>query len=816
MKNLIFIIFLSFFPWISMGQGDVPEKPDTLKELSTSQREARGSKNVQEARPQEAKSQNAKSQNARPPEARPPEAQSQESATESNGSTRADDSSSRGGARKAKAQYNMSGAYPEDITNENFPDIIDSFDFQDADLIEVIKAMNKLTGKNIILNSKKIRGKITILAPSQITVAEAYKAFLSALAMNGLTVVPSGKFLKIMLAKDAKENSIETYTDYFPNTDQMITRIIRLKYISASEVKKELGRLKSRSGDMQAYGPTNSIIITDYGSNIERVSGILSLLDVPGFEEQLAVIRIKNAKAKDIASIIDKIINKGKSGKRKSPVRRFNRVESKNSGKSGAESYSLVVPDDRSNAIIVMGNTAGIKRIRELVKKLDFPLNPDDSGGVYVYYVRHVEAKNVATVLSGIASGGGPSRRGGGRGPPRPGPRDGGGGSYSGGGAAAIFGGDVKISADEVTNSLVITASKQDYAIVKNLLSKLDIARDQVFVKTIIMEMNAQKGTNWSLNYFNFLRTSGGLGQVAFNSEDLASAFGNPLLGAGAILAFASGESFDLTAPTGGTFNIPSLLSLVNFIKSHVGGNVLSQPQIMAVDNEEAIIEVGQQVPVGITNNSSAGGILQQSIERKDATIKLIITPFISPDTDSVMMNIEQNVIQVAKDRVQASELAKAAIILKKRSIKTSIVVDSGNTAVLGGLMQEEETESVTKVPLLGDIPILGWLFKSRQIDKVKKNLLVFITPQVIRTAKDSLDLLNQKLDERIDFIKNNPQTRVLGSEVIDELKAGADKRNGNFIGEGEEDLEGDDFSDEGSIGDGEDSFLDTPESDQF
>ena len=145
--------------------------------------------------------------------------------------------------------------------------------------------------------------------------AEAYKAFLSALAMNGLTIVPSGKFLKIMSAKEAQHNSIETYTNYFPNTDQMITRIIRLKYINAEQVQSKLNRLKSRDGEMQAYGPTNSIIITDYGSNIERISGILDLLDVPGFEEQLVVIRIRHAKAKDISDIIDKIINKGSKGK---------------------------------------------------------------------------------------------------------------------------------------------------------------------------------------------------------------------------------------------------------------------------------------------------------------------------------------------------------------------------------------------------------------------------------------------------------------------------------------------------------------------
>ncbi len=664
------------------------------------------------------------------------------------------------GGSLSNTKVDMSQANPEDITNENFPDIIDSFDFQNTDLVEVIKAMNKLTGKNIILDNSKIRGKITILAPSKITVAEAYKAFLSALAMNGLTIVPSGKFLKIMSAKDAQKNSIETYTEYFPNTDQMITRIIRLKYISAEEVQRALSRLKSRSGEMQAYGPTNSIIITDYGSNIQRISGILDHLDVPGFEEQLTVIRIEHAKAKEISSIIDKIINKGSSGRRSGSSRFRRRSKSRGAGgQSGSESYSLVVPDDRSNSIIVMGNKAGIIRIKKLVKKLDFPLNPEDAGGVYVYYVRHVKAKQIADVLSGIAADvkstkrpGGNSRR------PQP----------SSSGNSSLFGGDVKITADEVTNSLVVTASKQDYAIVKGLLAKLDISRDQVFVKTIIMEMDAQRGSNWGVNYFKFDHNSNGLGRVGFGTGTLAD-FANPLGGAGAILGFGDGETFELQLPTGKTATIPSLLTLIHFLKTHVGGNILSQPQIMAVDNEEATIEVGQEVPVGTTTTSTTTGNVQ-SIERKQATIKLTITPFISPDTDSVMMNIDQQVKQVSQDRVQASQLANAAVTLNTRAIKTSIVVDSGDTAVLGGLMQDQESEQVNKVPLLGDIPLLGWLFKGRKIDRVKKNLLVFITPKVVRMSQDNSDLLNEKLNERLDFIKTYMKGKDYHKDVIENL----------------------------------------------
>lgn len=306
--------------------------------------------------------------------------------------------------KKKKFAY----ANPEDITNENFPDLIESFDYPNADIADVIKAISELTGKNFIVDPQ-VRGKVTIIAPTQVSVAEAYKAFLSALAINGYTVVPSGKFLKIKSARNAQRDSIETYSgNYFPNTDQMITRIIKLKYISAADVNKQLRILPSKDGEMVPYEPTNSIIISDYGSNIERVMNIINQLDVPGFEEQLAVIRIRYAKAKDVADLLDQIINKGESSNKSrfsSGVPRFRRnTNQTSSGGSGAESYSLVVSDDRTNSIIVVGNKAGIAKIRRLISKLDFKLRPEDQGGVFVYYVRHGEAEQIANVLNGIAT----------------------------------------------------------------------------------------------------------------------------------------------------------------------------------------------------------------------------------------------------------------------------------------------------------------------------------------------------------------------------------------------------------------------------
>lgn len=661
-------------------------------------------------------------------------------------------------------------ANPEDITNENFPDLIESFDYPNAEISDVIKAISELTGKNFIVDPQ-VRGKITIIAPTQVSVAEAYKAFLSALAINGYTVVPSGKFLKIKAARNAQRDSIETYSgNYFPNSDQLITRIIKLKYINAADVNKELRILPSKDGEMVPYAPTNSIIISDYGSNIERVMNIINQLDVPGFEEQLTVIRIRYAKAKDVADLLDQIINKGEkrgSNRFSSGVPQFRRSSgSETGGGSGAESYSLVVNDDRTNSIIVVGNKAGIAKIHQLIAKLDFKLRPEDQGGVFVYYVRHSEAEQIEKVLNGIAA---EAKKAGGAGAGGGAPNNPTGIANPLSQGARVFGGEVQVAADKNTNSLIVTASKQDYEIVKNILSKIDIARDQVFVKAIIMEMNSTNGQNWGVDYYAFDRSSNGIGRMGFRSNESIASLIDPAGDLGGILGFGSGQTFELKA--GGTSaTVSSLVGLVKFIKSSAGGNILSTPQIMALDNEEATIEVGEKIPVNLSQNQAAvGGNVSTTANREDVTIKLIITPFISPDTESVKMKIEQHVAQLSQTEVKG-DLGKAAVATTKRLIKTQIVVNSGDTAVLGGLMSDSETEKITKIPVLGDIPILGWLFKGKNSQKSKSNLVVFITPQIVRDAQDNADILNFKIDERIDFIKSSMGGRDPHGEIIDKL----------------------------------------------
>lgn len=687
----------------------------------------------------------------------PPPSSSGRPSSFGSGSSSGSDSSA--GTLSAEQKKKFSGAPIEDITDKNFPETIESFDFPNADIQDIVKAISELTGKNFIID-QGLRGKITIIAPSKITVAEAYKAFLSALAINGYAIVPYGKFLKIRSARNAQRDSIETYSGaYYPNSDQMITRIIHLKHISAEVLNRDLRILTSKDGEMSMYSPTNSIIISDYGSNIDRVMKIIAQLDVPGFEDQLEVIPVKFAKAKDIGDLIDKIVNKGQGGANTSRggtftagVPRFSRTTGTQGSQGSA--YYMVIPDDRTNSLIVTGNKSGIARIKKLLTQLDFRMRPEDSGGVYVYYVKHGEAEKIATTLSGVTKDAAkPAASGSSGQSPIISPIS---GVQSA--QAEIFGGDVKITADKGTNSLVVVASKQDYEVVLNLLNKIDIPRDQVFVEAIIMEMKVTDATDYQIGYAKF--DEGGSGaRVGFNGFQPSSGFSsllNPAAGGGTILGFASGKNVEIKTPGSTTgITVPSLVGFINFLKKNANANILSTPQIMAIDAQEASIEVGDTVIVGSNAVAGANGAATiETPQTADAFIKLKIKPFISPTSNTIRMEIATSVAQLSTARTPA-KFENSAQPLAKRSIVTNIIVRNGDTAVLGGLMKEDDAESVTKVPLLGDIPILGWLFKSKQSTKEKTNMLVFLTPKVVRSGEDSKTLLGEKVDERTEYIKS-------------------------------------------------------------
>lgn len=680
----------------------------------------------------------------------------------------------KGAGLNARQKQKFSNASTEDISSANFPETIESFDFPNVEITDVVKAISELTGKNFIIDPG-VRGKITIIAPSKITVAEAYKAFLSALAINGFTVVPSGSFLKVKSARNAQRDNIETYSgSYYPNTDQMITRIIHLKHISADQLNKELRILSSKDGEMNAYPQTNSIIISDWGTNIDRVMKIINQLDVPGFDEQLEVVRIRYAKAKDIADLVDKIVNKGQSSSRGGAgvsggfgggAPRFSRPGG-SAGQQG-NSFFMAIPDDRTNSIIIVGNKSGIVRVKKLISQLDFRTNPDDQGGVFVYYVKHGEAKKIAQVLQGVAKDAAPKTQPGGLNQPPP--------FFQPPGmepdskaSGAVFGGEVKVTADESTNSLIITADKGDYETVISLLAKIDIARDQVFVEAIIMEMSASDGFGFKPSYYNFV-SNNGIARQSFSGGLTPEEVINPLAGAGTVLGFGSGKEVTLDI-AGKQQKVPSLVGLINILKKTTKANILSRPQILAMDNQEALIQVGDKVVTGSNATGTANGPVVKTPIFEDALIELKLKPFINPSSNAVRLEIDQSVKQPSSGVATPKAFQDETQPLATRKIKTFIVVNDSDTAVLGGLIKDRESESIVKVPLLGDLPLIGWLFKSKDTTKEKVNMLVFLTPKIIRSQIDSKQVMAKKLDQRIEFIKAHGGVDPFGG-VIDDIQ---------------------------------------------
>lgn len=687
-------------------------------------------------------------------------------------------SSNKPGILSTNQKSRFARSNPEDITSENFPETIESFDFPNVEITDVIKAISELTGKNFIIDST-VRGKITILAPSKITVAEAYKAFLSALAINGFTVVPSGGFLKIRNARSAQRDNIDTYSGaYYPNSDQMITKIIHLKHITADTVQKDLRLLTSSYGEMSAFGQTNSLIISDFGANIDRVMKIINQLDVPGFEDQLEVIGIKYAKAKDIAELIDKIVNKGQksntpAGGFAAGVPRFGvpNAAPATGSKQGA-SYFLVFPEDRTNSLVVVGNKAGIGRVKKLIAQLDFKVKAEDQGGVYVYYVKNGEAEKIAETLQQVTKDAGPKQGAG----AAPSPIMGIAPQGQAATVAGIFGGDVNIKADKNTNSLVISASRPDYEQVLGILQKLDIPRDQVYVQAIIMEMSLDDGFAASGGLIKFNEAGGKSGFIS-SAKDVNDVL-NPLGGAGsAILAFSQGPITvnnplaDTTPGAARTLTVPSLVGFLKFIKTLGKANILSTPQITATDSQEAEIEVGNNVVVGSTASGGANGSpVIETPQFEPATIKMTIKPFISPASNQIRMEFKQNVKQLTTGNVPP-KFQDSAQSLATRSIKTNVNVTDGDTAVIGGLIRDEERETVRKVPLLGDLPLLGWLFKGKEVTKTKLNMVVFLSPKILRTPADQQQLLSFKAQERLNLIKQQGGQDPYGATMDQILK---------------------------------------------
>ena len=696
----------------------------------------------------------------------------------------------------------------DEINSQNFPDIVQSFDYPNAQIADVVKAMSVLTGVNFIIDPA-IKGTISIIAPSPITVAEAFQAFLSALSINGFSIVRSGAFWKIVSAERASRGNVHLYTNSstFPKQDYFITKVFKLQNTSVKDLEVHIKQfLTDKQHKAVFYEKANTIIISDYGSTIEKLSKIIKELDVPDVNKIVEVIPIKYAPAIDIAHKLQILIDDDSSSTPSSRTRRRTARSTRTGSvdniiniSSPSSGISAIIPDERTNSIVISGSKKGIQKVKNLIKRLDFYINPQIAGGIFVYYVKHGKAEEINQTLNNILyPQNTPTARGNNNNnnifiPPR---------SLLNTSTPGYDLSHVVISHDKSTNSLIITASRHEYETLKGILDKIDIPKNQVFIKTIIMNLSAEDGLDWNISAFKFLDTEAeGLNafipRIGFSSRSVGSLLSGGGLSSGdsgeGILSFGTGSSTRLSLPNnllglpstistqsglGETstttqsamqeVEIPSLLSLVNIIKKQTGANILSTPQLIAIDNEESSISVGVNAPVNQTTAFQGVQATQvTSVERQDINTTLKITPYINPDGNSVRLIVEQKIDSITPTQIGAD--IPNAISITKREIKTNVILNDEETAVIGGLVTDDETEVIQKIPILGDIPIIGWLFRGKEVSKVKNNLVVFITPKIIRTSQDYKNILQDRLDERMSFIKKHIGNKTSTQEFIDE-----------------------------------------------
>lgn len=582
-----------------------------------------------------------------------------------------------------------------------------SIDFNNVDLAVFVKFISDLTKKNFIID-EKVRGRVTVISPGRITVAEAYRVFESVLEVNGFTTVPSGAVTKIVPAPEARAKSIKTRIEEEAGRpgDNVITQIVPLRYADPNEIKNLFTPLVSRNSVIQAYPPTNTLIITDVHSNIDRLLQILKAIDITGVGQQIALIPVQNASAAKLVTMLESIFRAARE--------------------QGASEKDIVfVADDRTNTLIVLASEGDIDNIRQLVRSLDKEA-PRGQGNINVYYLEHASSEDMVKVLQEILQRGGETV------------------DEEGRPVAPVVSSRVRITADKPTNSLIIMADMEEYMVLESIIRKIDIPRSMVYIEALIMEVNVNKdfrlGTEWTIGAETSYKGKDGIYGGGFRGEDPLITYGQGLTAGSVIPSLPSGMSLGIFGEfleiSGFTF--PSISAMVQAYSKDRDVRILSTPQILTTDNQEARIYVGKNVPFQTTATASTTGTeIFNSFEYRDVGKSLKITPQISKDRMvRLLISLEVTALE---------GVATTRPTTLKRTIETTAIVQDGHSVVLGGLIDDNEDAARYKVPCLGDIPGFGALFSSRASNFEKSNLYVFLTPRVIQDNEEAARVSRNK-----------------------------------------------------------------------
>ncbi len=621
------------------------------------------------------------------------------------------------------------------------PEIIENFDYPNADILKITEKMQELTGINLILD-KDVKGKVSISAKTPITVGDAWKAYLTALNMAGLALVKTGAFYRIINARDIRYTPTKIYTgEYVPNVENYMMKIISLKHVDANEIVRNFRPFMTRYGRILDIKQTNTIIVTDTGTNINRLMKLVKFLDVAGFEETMHIIKVRNTSAQELAKLIETIIKKDTGGS----SRRSSRASASKTSKNGPQ-ISKIIAEQRTNSIIAMANLAGYEHLTKLIKTLDVKTPAQGSGKVKVYYVQHSTAKDLATTLTSLVSNGkakaapaSNSRRGRFQAPEEK--------------VEAIFNEEVKITADESTNSLVVVASPTDWLTLNNVLKKLDIPRMQVYVEGLVVETEVTKNNGFGMGYLGAYG-EGATERFGFSGDALAALAGGGVASLGTAfknfgVGFGLGKKINLgNDPSGQPINVSAVNGFLRAVASDSQNNVLSTPQLLVLDNADGQFEVVKSVPT-LNTTIAQGGTTSNNTTPQ--TVKTIIK--IKPQINKATRMIKMKITQQFEDFTKTADTAAAqtgARATTQRAAETEIIVRDRDTVAMGGLLRDEVNDSYNKVPLLGDLPVLGWLFKNKTKETKKLNTIFFLTPKIISpydslAAENTMDVIKRR-----------------------------------------------------------------------
>jgi len=695
-----------------------------------------------------------------------------------------------------------------------------AFNFDKASIQEVLDQIARIRCMNFIL-SDQVKGKndITIVSRTPVTVAAAYAAFLSALEANGMALVPAGAYWKVIERKDAakaplplydigKDGTLQRVTPKegrvgdFPNSDAHVTLLYEVKYANKDQVQQLIRNLMTKNADLQAPGG-NLLILSDSGSNILRILEVLDKIDVAGSSNQLNVITPDYADVASIQARLQDVYGVGekggaaptstkKSSKKAPPPTDAADAPADGGGDSDDVTdvtITKIIADERTNQLIVICSAKAFEKVMEVVRILDKPL-ADGGGGVRMWVVplANADAQKASSTLSSLAQGGGAAAK-------KSGDAKAGAKAKEAEKAAALFEGDVKITADETTNALVIVASARDFRALRSVIEQLDVRRPQVFVEAAILEIALNQNRNVGLSAYGSspvdlpIPGTSGPGILTFANEGGKSLFGqgakvasgiallqalersgrldqaSAQLGLSLIDSLSSsiglfsftGPAITLIEDSAGNpvVSFPSVGAVVNLLQGNSNVDILSTPHVMTTDNEKAEISVGDRVPVvkgfqpvGGAGALGFGGL--QNVAYEAVKLKFTITPHVNADNE-VRVELEQEVSDIAGQ--VAIPGGGNQPIISSRTVKSVVVTGDQRTVVIGGLMQDKKSDSESKVPFFGDIPIIGWLFKNWSDTSKKTNLVLLLTPYIVRTEDDFRKIYDLKMKERQAFI---------------------------------------------------------------